>query len=61
MEWISVEERLPERDVWVLGWCSEVEVSIMGKQENFRIGVTSNDKRFGCLSYGFLLPNEGRN
>ena len=31
-------------------------VSIMGRTKNFRIGVTDNDKRFGCLSFGFLLP-----
>ena len=28
MKWISVEERLPESDSWVLCWCSDVEVSV---------------------------------
>ncbi|KKK42727.1 hypothetical protein LCGC14_3169610, partial [marine sediment metagenome] len=33
-------------------------VDINGRTEHFRIGETENDKRFGCLPYGFLIKTE---
>lgn len=34
-------------------------VDIFGREERFRLGKTDDDKRFGCLSFGVIVPRNG--
>ena len=42
-------------------WCESIPdgfevVTISGRREAFKRGETDDDRRFGCLAYGILVP-----
>jgi len=64
-DYVECEDEKPTHNLWLLPgeWYSSIPINTELVNINIRTisfipGKTSDDIRFGCLAYGFIIPND---